>query len=858
MVARLGVKNAVQAALVACGAAASLPALSLGLGEIEMQSFLNEPLRAEVELLDTRQLNVDDIRIRLAGGDDFDRMGVERSFFLTSIQFEVDVDAATGRGVIRLRSEDAVLEPYLDLIIEARWPNGRLLREYTVLIDPPAFRQEMLTVSASESVAAQVPDSPAPAAAQPTRQTETSGDSIRRRESSLAPGQMPARAFSAETRESPRAGNRYMVRRDETLWQIARQGRPESVSVQQAMLDIQRLNPEAFIDGNINRIKAGYIIYLPEAGDISSDDLARALDEVREQNQQWQESRDIPGVTAAATLRVSADTSTTPGAGDAADSSARMGSRDSVEDTNAQSEPLESSASNTTVGLESAEDSMAAGDDSAAARVAEQLESMVQRLDTLEQIVALKDEQIATLEQALRESREAVAASSAVPTPARVTPEPTTAPVTRPTPRPAPTSSIPWLPLGGGVLVLALVGFFFMRRRAAQSEGAGSQLAAAASEKADDDVFAGVSLKREALAEPDVPAANAEKPEAEVSADVSEDVSDDHELKDDEVEVQAAGAGGSRGYGERKHDDYIDEAGGGDALAEADIYIAYGRYLQAIELLDSAIASDPGNSAYRVKLIELYVDMGEIESAAAQLEALREHGDTSAIERGEALLGGGGSPVKDDVLESPSVPEMEQSDSPLVLSEEPGLAEVSPAALAMTDEDDVAADDLELDLEAVGTDLADLDSLDIGAPEAMDSAASVISLDLDDVDEHESLGEVEFDDLEIEEDSVVSEEEDRGFAEHIGFAGAEGEEELDLSDALSGGVEDLDAPVDSTEPEDLLIAEDADQMATKLDLARAYIDMGDSAGAKTILEEVAASGSTAQQEEARDLISRMS
>jgi pilus assembly protein FimV len=255
--------------LVACSATFSLPAFSLGLGEIEMQSFLNEPLRAEVELLDTRALTVDDIRIRLGGNDDFERLGIDRSFFLTGIKFDIEVDEANGRGVIRLRTEDAVLEPYLDLIIEARWPSGRLLREYTVLVDPPAFRQELITVSASERVDDENPDKPA-RAPEPAREPAppVAQDGVALRESSLPPGEMPARAFSAETVDTPRAGNRYMVRRDETLWQIAAQGKPQGISVQQAMLDIQRLNPEAFINGNINQVKAGYIIYLPAAGEV--------------------------------------------------------------------------------------------------------------------------------------------------------------------------------------------------------------------------------------------------------------------------------------------------------------------------------------------------------------------------------------------------------------------------------------------------------------------------------------------------------------------------------------------------------------------------------------------------------------
>ena len=114
--------------------------MALGLGEISLDSYLNEPLKAQVDLLNIGGLHEDQIRIRLATSEDFKRMGVDRAYFLTSISFEVEIDD-NGRARILISSEDPVLEPYLDFILEARWPSGRLLREYTVLVDPPVFGQ---------------------------------------------------------------------------------------------------------------------------------------------------------------------------------------------------------------------------------------------------------------------------------------------------------------------------------------------------------------------------------------------------------------------------------------------------------------------------------------------------------------------------------------------------------------------------------------------------------------------------------------------------------------------------------------------------------------------------------------------
>ena len=111
--------------------AALLPLFSstswgLGLGEITMQSHLNEPLRAQVQLLDVKNLNKEDIKIRLATQEDFDRLGVERAYFLTSIQFDVVIAGSNSK--IILRTDEPLLEPYLDFLVETRWPAGRLLR----------------------------------------------------------------------------------------------------------------------------------------------------------------------------------------------------------------------------------------------------------------------------------------------------------------------------------------------------------------------------------------------------------------------------------------------------------------------------------------------------------------------------------------------------------------------------------------------------------------------------------------------------------------------------------------------------------------------------------------------------------
>ena len=782
-------------------------AAALGLGEMSLNSFLNEPLDAEVTLLDTRDLTTDDIRIRLAGVADFDRLGVDRDYFLTSIEFTVSVDPATGRGVIRLSTEELVVEPFLDLIIEARWPSGRLLREYTVLVDPPAFRQEMLTVSASERVAETEGEE---AAAEPAPETgeltAVTGDRVQVLDSDPAPGEMPRRPFSEATAASPEAGSRYLVKRDETLWQIASRARPEGVSVQQAMLDIQRLNPEAFIDGNINQIKAGYIIYLPSAADISSDDLADALAEVQAQNRAWQSGRGrTPGVTAAATLRISADDGRAgaPAPADTDSAAAAGPSRDGGVAAAADSGPAAEAAAPGAPSAERAAEpaspaepvtTPAAADGAMAGELAAQLSAMAERLDALEATVSVKDQEIARLEAALREARESAEAAVADAAAARAL---AAAPAQPGSPAPSAAGGfMPWVYGIAGAVVLALLAVLGLRRARGGATPARAELAPgraaapaspAAPAAADDDVFAGVTLREEAVEEAVEEAAAGRAPvEAEEPArrDVAE-----------------------RGYGERRYDDYIDDADGGDALAEADIYIAYGRYLQAAELLTSAIRSEPGNSAFRLKLLELYADMGEGDKAHEQLEALREQGDAEAIARGERIVGGA-APAAPAAKAAPErEPEPEPEPEPLMQA----AAEPEAGELAASEEDEEAA-------------LGAFDGLHI---------------------EEEPPGAVagEALDLELEEplrDPVEA-------AEAVDFG----------APALEVNAQGSSADAGSEGDEELVFAEEGDQMATRLDLARAYLDMGDQDGARSILEEVARSGNAEQQQEANTLLARL-
>jgi pilus assembly protein FimV len=773
--------------------------MALGLGEMKMESFLNEPLKASVDLLNMGGLHGDEIKVRLGTTEDFKKLGLDRDYFLTNISFEVITDGS-GSARILITSQEPVLEPYLDFIIEARWPSGRLLREYTVLIDPPVFSQATPVVSASERVQEVEASAKKNEPVTSSGASQSAGDSnlgdwgsvgggtrVDVRDSDLAPGAMPQRDYGSSAASAPTPGSRYMIRRDQTLWEIANQSKPTGVSVHQAMLEIQRLNPDAFINGNINRIKAGYIIYLPTADDVSSVDLSSALAEVRQQNESFQAGRDEEVYAQSRPkLTISAEPE------DATEPQAKP---ETATPAPAASTPVAAEA--TDGGVAPA----AAAVPGQAAQTEERLAALEQQLETLQRIVSLKDDQIAALQMALKDAGATadIESATAAPQPGDQSPStvaeelspaettatspvgesvsapPTTAqeappaevtqvaeekpaqatekttkpePVTKPKSTPAPEAEgvkgwADYILYVLGAVVLAIAGFAFARRRNAPDGDAAPASARASNE----DVFSDVRLRDTKL-----------------------------ELIPDAEEVDPAPATSkrnNRGYGERKHDEYASDIDAADALAEADIYIAYGRHPQAIDLLNNALANEPNNPVYRLKLLEIYTELNNRVAATAQLKKIQALGDADSTARAETLMEG---------LRSEAEIEPPKADSRKPVSGSPGLP---PNPLAMMSDADEPL-------------VADFSGLEI---------------------ESSDTGNVE-DDLDLSRD----------------FASGRG---------------------DAIEDEELVIAADSNGLSTKLDLARAYLDMGDDEGARQILDEVVAEGSEELRAEARTLLNRI-
>lgn len=243
-------------------------AFALGLGQVQVKSSLNQPLLAEIPVLENAPGEAADLQIRLASSEAFARIGLERpsASLLTSLTFEV-VQGDGGKPIVRITSPNRVTDPFVSLLIEAEWARGKLLREYTLLLDPPVAVPSRATPSETQALP-QGDVRPAPS------------------ESLATPPPMatprPAAAAAAPT-YAP--GESYgPVNSGDSLWKIASQSIPDnSVNINQMMVAIQRANPDAFVGGNINRLRTGAVLRIPSREEISAIGAREAAQLVRDQ-----------------------------------------------------------------------------------------------------------------------------------------------------------------------------------------------------------------------------------------------------------------------------------------------------------------------------------------------------------------------------------------------------------------------------------------------------------------------------------------------------------------------------------------------------------------------------------------------
>ncbi|CAH0166839.1 hypothetical protein SRABI123_01087 [Pseudomonas sp. Bi123] len=868
-------------AIAAASALSSGMAHALGLGELTLKSTLNQPLVAEIELLDVKDLTAAEVVPSLASPEDFAKAGVDRQAFLNDLTF-TPVLNASGKSILRITSSKPLSEPMVKFLVQVMWPNGRLLRDYSVLLDPSKFSPQTAD-AAAQPAPAQTVTAPVTGATKSTQYTTTSRD---------------------------------------TLWEIAAKAR-NGGSIQQTMLAIQALNPDAFIDGNINRLKTGQVLRLPDQVQSASLPQPKAIAEVAAQNSAWRHGRRYvakPGSGQQqldATKRARGDGASSQVATDklslvSADTGKGRG-KGAAGDAKALSNKL----AVTQESLDTARRDNA--------ELKSRMNDLQSQLDKLQRLIELKNNQLAKLqaeggagapaattapamsaELAASPAATPVEATPTAPAPEAAAPEVVPAPAVEPTPVASDeqkfnellTNPILLGLVGGGAVVLLLLLLLLARRRKAQQEAEKHlRMARALAEEQEfstdldlpESSFEGLEVPP-----PSVKLATAPTPApAPVIAPV--------------VVTPPIAAPLVAPAAERSD----------DVLAQAQSHIAAGRLNQAAALLEDAIKQEPQRSDLRLKLMEVYGQQGDRDAFVAQERQLVANGDNFArVEQLKsrfpamvvAAVGGLAAAavaaeldaqyVKELLLDEPQAPEptLADFDSAFDLSLDdleaatpitPAVAvepapqpqpepEPEPESLAELDEfpldDDLSFESVlqqQTEIKESLDDLSDFDlDMDLGgdaSPETLAEDDFLLSLDDDlkdlPVAEAPTVTEAPLDDLELPADFDLS------LADEMDAT-------PDKPDAFENELNDVNAELDrlsqslgepSFTEEDAFASSDdeldflsgADEVATKLDLAQAYIDMGDNDGARDILNEVVTEGDAGQKSEAKEMLSRL-
>ena len=255
-------------------------ASALALGQLNVRSALGEPLRADIEVTEITAAEADGLRINIASPAAFSAAGVNYNPSLGDVRVNLQ-RRANGRYVINLTGNRSMNDPFIDLLLEANWSSGRVVRDYTVLLDPPSSPKSQVATS---PVAPQLPPAApgtlprasraerAQAAPTPVAPVEAPAASRQRAAAPSAPAAAPA---ESQVRTGSGEEQQVTVKAGDTAGKIAAAHKPADVSLDQMLVALLLSNPDAFVGGNVNRMRAGAVLDLPssaEAGSQQSSD----------------------------------------------------------------------------------------------------------------------------------------------------------------------------------------------------------------------------------------------------------------------------------------------------------------------------------------------------------------------------------------------------------------------------------------------------------------------------------------------------------------------------------------------------------------------------------------------------------
>jgi pilus assembly protein FimV len=841
---------------------------SLGVGDIKLHSALNQKLNAEIPLIVSRDENPANIRVSLAPPEKFDEAGVPWSYFLSKIKFKT-VTRSDGSVVIKLSSNEALREPFLDFLLEVTWDKGNLYREFTVLVDPPSsYNQPVIPVANPATTQA-----PNAQATQPASQSK------------------PSAAIQVENELA--SGGRYgPTRRSDTLWDIAAKLRPrKDISIEQMMIALYEANPGAFYKPNVNALMAGKKLKVPDINSILKISRKQAARIFRQQYQEWThktskvtkaKTKDLAGTNAkiGQQLELVAPVEST------VDATAQMTAQPETTENATNQNPDNKPDVATVQGTD--------GLDNKA--LLARLEKLEQQLNIMQQMLAVKDAQLALLQnQEKTESAKGAGAESTTKSPgesqveAKAKAEMTSAekvkPVDKATPavkktvkqakQPAPPvqdvesesglfADFYYAIVGGAsILILGLLAWLWVRKRQAEEEIDTESMFAASSQII--------------------------MPDSEIH-DETEQKSTFTEENQSAYDVGTVGESSFLSeFTPSDFDAFDADQNEVDPIAEADVYLAYGRFQQAEELMRQAIKEHPDRKECKLKLLEIYYASENKEAFEAYVHELSESSlkeDADFWEKVEemqkelgieldttiasATAAMDAAPMGDNGDDSHSddlMADMEGFDAGAE-AEQKSVESAKPESIAKESKQNADfEDDAVLDLSSLENLDFDLNSFGEGHAETVETDKTSDQADIEtlEFDLDFSAGTTEEKPDEAEKTALDTELETFDFQTEIESkpesqeAVAESKDADEESFDFDFNFEESSFNVSSqteTENQQLGVSDltDMDEFETKLDLAKAYIDMGDMEAAKNAAEEVLEKGNDQQKEAARKII----
>ena len=745
---KMGCRLAVSAFLLL----ATSSALALGLGEITLNSSLNEPLEAEIVVLNSEDLDDGQLLVSLASPEAFERAGISRDFFYSQIQFSIYRNSAD-LYIIKMDTAQPVVEPYLNFLIQLQWPAGRVMREYTLLLDLPIYTDEQQPVTIQPA---------ATEAPQPSSQAKT-----------LAPYREPL------------SGDKHQIINGDTLWNVAKRLRPRNTTILQTMDSLYRHNADAFVEGDANRIKAGSILRLPSFDEISVEAGNTVAAQIGLKN---------PSI-ASAELELPVEQANSL---DVNDSAVLVEEQQLIDDgrlelASASADKqieTESQAFDTLLTATETDNQSAYAEVSQVSLLSEELavandevNKVQQENIELRERLALLEAQVATM-VALIDQAEKTAAI------------PAASAATNPSPNNLKNQSLAQqlsaVPFYFWLLVIAIILFLLVllaRKSSQQQTSARSDdLSMTAGYEDNSEVSVSSQSELHALDDLDL------DPEDNLFDKSDADIFDrDEESDNSEVFEMMAGA-----------------------VAEADVYLSQGKTAEAIEVLEEARAQDLADASSRLKLMEILFRENRKDELSVLFDEIEATGDEAATEMASIIIG-----------------HDHQSDKVTPIAENTVAAELEGLDFQSSQVEDLGLGSI---------DLADLELDDIDAGDIAFEGDELEDLDLD------NLTADDFDIEPAEEQPGLVDEQPEPASEQPEPASEQPEPNSDQP----GGEVSTDSLMD--EFTDFDEVDEQSAVDVKLDLAKTYLEMGDSEGAREILEELIEESDEEGQKSARALL----